>query len=218
MKILTSLASTLALSLGLACAAQAATVYSNDFSGGANGFTGAAVTTAPSGESFYGILSFGSTASLSLSGFGGGEVVQIVFDLYTLATMDGEGGASDSWGPDFFTVVINGGQVFNETFSNWPQYTQTYGGDGSAAGTGSYAQDVTEYGNPTDYAYQIILLGMADDNGDLALTFIGNSNQAWGDEGFGIDNVSVSTVPVPAGLPLLLAGIGALGLMRRRKA
>lgn len=32
-----------------------------------------------------------------------------------------------------------------------------------------------------------------------------------------IDNLNVSAVPLPAGLPLLLAGLGGLGLMKRRK-
>lgn len=36
-------------------------------------------------------------------------------------------------------------------------------------------------------------------------------------EGFHIDNIAVSAVPLPAGAPLLLAGLAGLGLARRRR-
>src|SRR5262249_30210323 len=46
-----------------------------------------------------------------------------------------------------------------------------------------------------------------------------NANQTSPDQIIGLNNVQVTAVPLPATLPLLLAGIGGLGgLIRRRRA
>lgn len=37
-------------------------------------------------------------------------------------------------------------------------------------------------------------------------------------DGYGIDGIRLSAVPLPAGMPLLLAGLGGLALLRRRRA
>jgi hypothetical protein len=61
-------------------------------------------------------------------------------------------------------------------------------------------------GEATDY-------GMAYENGYL---FVNNGDFRWA--GFDItDGDDAAAVPLPAGLPLLLAGLGALGLVRRRR-
>lgn len=219
MKLLTSLAFGLALTAG----AQASTVYTNDFSMGDGGFTGAAVTTYGAYGAFYGILTQGATATLSLTGFAANQALELTFDLYTLQSLDGD---NATWGPDTFAVAFNGSTVFDYSFSNWPgsldaasDFPQSYGGIGSSAGTGAFASiESSGWAGATEYTYGVILSGLADANGDFQISFIGNSGQAAYDEGFGIDNVTVATVPLPAGLPLLAAGIGALGLLRRRKA
>lgn len=47
-----------------------------------------------------------------------------------------------------------------------------------------------------------------------ALSF--RHTQAADNIGFTLNNIEISSVPIPASLPLALAGLGALGLMRRR--
>ena len=199
--------------------ASASTLYSNDFSANSNGFSGAAIANYGAYGNFYGILAGGTTATLSLAGLGANLAVNLVFNLYTLNSMDGDNG---SWGPDAFAVKINGVTALNNTFSNYPNdpsFNQNYGGPGSVAGTGSVSSTPSVgWNGATEFTYKIALNGTTDANGNLTVDFIGNSNQGWGDEGFGIDNVSVSTVPVPAGLPLLAGGLALLGLARRRKA
>ena len=146
------------------------------------------------------------------------------FDLYTIYSLDG---SDPNYGPDYFTVKVNGTTtLFNYTFAN-AGATQSYGGVGSPTGTGSDPLLTGQLGYPNfwgvgsgDYTYHLSLNIIANGDSTIAFNFIGNSTQGWSDEGFGIDNVSVSGTPLPAALPLFATGLGALGLLgwrRKRK-
>lgn len=208
---------------GFFSAAHGATIYSNDFESASTAdLTGGAITTAPNGENFYGVLSAGSSAALTLTGLSGYTNIDLAFDLYTLNSLDGDG--TICCGPDYFKLTAGSTTLLNETFSNFT--TQSYGGAGSAAGTGSDSALTGVLGYfffGPDHTYHLGFTGIASSVAALTITFFGNSNQSWEDEGFGIDNLKVTgtrgmaPVPLPAGLLLLAAALVGLCALRRRK-
>jgi hypothetical protein len=210
--------------MGLAASASASTIiYSNDFeSGSTGGFSGATtITTAPSNVTkFLGPLTAGSSADLALNTTGLSSIT-LGFDLYTLLSLDGD----NSPGPDYFTVKVNGSAVLlNNTFTNNSGWTQTYGGVGSPGGTGSdpaltFQLGYDYYGPDHTYhlSYAVPVSGPS-----TVISFIGASDQAWGDEGFGIDNVVVDGtaavsggVPEPSAWATMLLGMFGLGAALR---
>jgi hypothetical protein len=233
----------LAVALGTVPATAASVIYFANFeSNSTAGFSGSTtITQAPSGAKFLGPLSNGGIANLTLTDVGKYPFITLSFDLYTLYSLDG-----DSWSiangvvghPDYFTVKVNGSTtLFEYTFSNGGGSTQSYGGAGSPAGTGSdpslagqlqYPYYDQWLPGPGDYTYHISLnLFLKGKDGlliqgkdTLVFSFIGNSGQGWPDEGFGIDNVRVTATPLPGALPLFATGLGVLGLLgwrRKRK-
>lgn len=229
---------------GLAAAGQApaATVYSNDFqSGSTSGFTlasGVAIQTAPDGTSdFLGYLSTGADAKLALNALPGHSSVTITFTLYGLRTLDGglKGGNDNCCGPDYFTVNYAssgtpGTTIFNNDFANPDgNGTQDYPSPPDASSPGHPAQTgapaVGELGiaASSESTYQFSLT-VADTSSSLSIDFIGNTSQPWSDEGFGIDNITVSVsgqgpvnAPEPASLALFGAALSGLGLLRFRR-
>jgi hypothetical protein len=207
----------------MATPAAAVTVYSNGFGTDAAGFTGAnTLLTAPSGQVFLGPLSGGGTATLSLSGLPAHTGVTVSFDLYVLNSVDGNG--AHCCGPDPFRVLVGGTEVFNETFAQNAGWQQSFGGPGVPGGTGAAATATlgfsTVWGNDWTYA-----LGLTTPHSGSTLTiaFIGDANQGWSDEGYGIDNLVVeltggggpSGVPAPAAFALF--GLGLIGLAAARR-
>lgn len=221
--------------LGAAQSAHAGVVYSSNFSSlDAPGFTvtgaqgnpnAAGVITAPNGLSFLGILTQGADAQLNLTGLAPHSTVTVSYDLYALRSVDGDNG---TYGPDSFTFKVDGTTITNYTFG-FPGNTQSYPTPGSPGESGAVANDPNAfgYGNYYDGAVTYSFTQqLVDSAAGLTLDFVGNSNQAWPDEGFGINNVIVSTdaisaVPLPGALPMfaaVLGGAAALGTTRRRRA
>jgi PEP-CTERM motif len=197
--------------------ASATVVYSNDFSSGSSaGITGAnAVQTAPSGEKFVGMLNFGETATLSLSGLAAHSSVSLSFDVLGLRSLDG------TTSSDNFELKVNSATVFRDYFGHngWggsaitgPTTGTLVSHDASAMGYGQF------YGGVSIYHYDLTFSDIAS---AIQFDFIGNTNQPWGDEAFGIDNISVSiaetqVVSEPGSLALLGLGLAGLGFSRRR--
>ncbi len=211
--------------VAMALPAYAATIYSNDFeSGSTAGITGVtSITTAPgNGQKYLGPLAVGSSSTLTV-GTGSHTNLVLSFDLYALNSLDGDG---DDFccGPDSFKLMVNGGTLLDNTFSNNTGWSQTYGGLGSPGGTGSDGTltgllGYSYYG--PDHTYHLTFnLG---DSASTIIDFFGNTNQGWSDEGFGIDNIVLSgerlgnPVPEPSTWAMMIAGFALIGgAMRRR--
>lgn len=219
--------------LGAAGPASAGIVYSSNFSTlTAPGFTvtgaqgdpnPAGVITAPNGLSFIGILTQGADAQLNLTGLAPHSTVTISYDLYAIRSVDGDG---TSYGPDYFSFKVDGTTVTNYTFG-FPGNTQSYPVAGSPGESGAVANDPNAFGYGSYYDGALtysFTQQLVDSAAGLTLDFIGNSNQPWNDEGFGINNVVVTTdaisaVPLPGALSMFgaaLFGIGAMGAGTRK--
>lgn len=209
----------LCISLGMTAQANALTIYANDFSTGtASGFSvvgaqgganGSGVITAPNSEQFIGILTQGANATLNLTGLAAHTSVTLSFDVYAFRSLDG----FNCCGPDYFRVQSGSTVLVNDLYdlvsgSGGPVSLQT-SSDPSGFGYGSF------FTGETTFHYDITF---ADSASSLSLAFFANSDQAWADEGWGLDNVVVSTngVPEPGSLALFGLALAGFGAARRK--
>jgi hypothetical protein len=190
-------ASALVVTMILGGAVQAAVIH-ND---GATDFNG----------TYRGVGSF----DVNFAGAAGPSAVS--FDIFGARSVDGQGNGYD----DLFEVMLNGTTVFAGLFN-------MSGGGTNAVTTNLYGWTWSTMTNPGG----LFQGGMTSVNGvmDLlaganTLTFSFTSpgpsnggNQGVGDESWAINNLDVSPVPVPAGLPLLAGGLGLLAFLRRKSA
>ncbi len=77
--------------------------------------------------------------------------------------------------------------------------------------------DLNGNGNPKLFAFDLTSLGQGFNNIGSSFEFTVLSASG-SNPGVAIQSITVAAVPVPASLPMVLAGLGAFGLMRRRKA
>ena len=216
------------------------TVYSNDFSSNANGFSPTTLTTAPAAsgphlnDQFLGQLG-NQTATLSLTGLAAHSLVTLNFDLYIIQSLDGNGpfgGAADPWSLD-----VDGTTTLLDTnFANFAGNTQGFGGPDGGGGyiqMGSFAPQTGAqetntlgytFGGPMDSVYHFTFT-FPDSATSLTFHFVGGQNQPIIDESWGLDNVSVTTnaapstaAPEPGAAALLISGLMAgVGSFRRRQ-
>lgn len=160
---------------------------------------------------------------LSLSGLAPNTPSTVQFSLAIIDSWDGSSfPPNQSQAPDFFNVRINGTTVFSETFTNLSDFgaTQSYAGP-------ALAQEVPlgfEVGaSRLDSAYALSVAGTSDGSGNLNIDFFA-SGAGWHapsaagptEETWAVDNVNVSTVPLPAAGYLFTIGIAALTCRHRR--
>jgi hypothetical protein len=207
----------------LATVSSATVIYSEDFEDGiADGFSIDQVSMAPNGSThIYGVIEDDSNARLSLTGIGSHTTVTVNFDLFIIQSWDGNNWA---YGPDYWTLKIDGTYYVYATFTNNPYNTQ------------SYSKATPLGGGPFPHQYDndgIDILGFPDFYGTdsryrMSFTFAHTGNTLDLDfaavyvvpsdiERWAIDNVEISAdvVPEPASLVALAAGLAA---MRRRRA
>lgn len=127
---------------------------------------------------------------------------------------------------DAFSLAINfsgKGNTNYVEFDNGPQDILLALGSSYASGVFTSAAMTTlvtgMITKNTDYF--IDLAGLAVANGQGAGFFTGiyelSIKSAGGGANVRVDNISVSAVPLPAGIVLLLGGLGALGALRRKR-
>ena len=182
-----------AAALALASGAHASTVYSGNF--------GDVLTATNSSYT----ATFNASAGTDM----------LSFHLDGFSSLDG-----DNYWIDVFTLNVNGVDVFQGTWD--------LGGGGSnrillgsaSVSGGSFG---LWNGGALDISLPVALL-----NGSNTITFSYSSPtvfegsgrsgfQGTGDEGWGLGQVTVSSVPEPASLSLLLAGLGVMGVAARRR-
>jgi len=83
--------------------------------------------------------------------------------------------------------------------------TLTVSADGNA---------LTQFVGQTNNTVDWIVISFASEVASADISLLNNI----GNDGFGIDDVSVAAVPLPAGAALMLTGLGGLAIARRRKA
>lgn len=201
-----------------------AVVYSNDFSVGAGSdWSSPSLSVTPTGEQFLG--EFGNSATtLTLTNLAAHNAVTISFDLYVLKTWDGD---NFGFGPDVWGISVNGNSSFNgftTTFSNGYGPTQSYPSavfvGSAAARTGSVANDTLGYGSGYlgDSIYHLTFT-TSHSASTFTATLFGTNLQGISDESWGIDNVSVAiaAVPEPESYAMLIAGLGLMGAVARRR-
>lgn len=176
----------------LATGAQAATVFSND----------------------YGNVALSSPDVVTASFAAGAGAGSVTFHLDGFATLDG-----DNFYIDVFSLSVNGSTVFSGTWD-------LGGGGADEIFQAPAGYTLVKNGNSSlDITVPVALAGGAN-----SVTFAYDSPTSWNgssragpqtlaDEGWGLGQVTVtSAVPEPATGLLLLAGLGIVGGLARRRA
>ncbi|MCA8867166.1 MAG: VPLPA-CTERM sorting domain-containing protein [Rhodobacteraceae bacterium] len=195
----------LGCAIALAGAAQSATLFSEDFSDEATNY-GTTLNFAAFDQFS---VSAGTVDLINIAGFG--------ITCQTTGCVDLDGSTRDS-GLMSSTVLnfVTGVQyMFSATLSG----NQRSGGPDSVLfgiTNGVLSQTESFAWNDGYTTFNIAFTVAANTSGSIFFQDQGNDNL-----GVILDRVSVSeaaVVPLPASLPLILAGLGGLGLLRRRKS
>jgi hypothetical protein len=179
----------------------------------------AAPVTTPAGP----LLVDGSPFLINVSGGTNGGAAAISFDLTGYNSLDGD----NPWRDDFF-LLLNGQTIFNASF---------------ALGGGFATAPILVTNNTANLSWGAItppppangapnwIGGVISISGSLNLTAgnnvlgfgyapVGPNNggvQSIGDEGWSVENLDVSPVPVPPAAILLVTGLAGAAAMARRK-
>jgi hypothetical protein len=140
------------------------------------------------------------TVSLSLTNLPPHSSLQVAFDLYTLKSWDGN---SAAYGRDCFILSVTGGPtLLDTTFSNNPKTNtdgsyQDYPAKRSPPWTGVVSTNTLGYSGFFHDGIYRLQYTFAHTDSNMTLNFRSSLFEGKGtrDESWGLDNVSVATVP-----------------------
>jgi hypothetical protein len=195
-------------------------LYSANFNTGTSAgpeWSSTTIDTTPSGERYLGQFGSGGI-TLSLGSQPAGAYT-LTFDFYAIQSLDGNGPAGG--GADNFEFTANNAfSLFSTNFDNFGSSGQAYpnavGGPSNAPGTGAFATNTLGFAfGGAQFADAIYRLSFVFNHpgGNLFFGFNSQQGQGVGDEGWGLDNVTV--VPAP-GAACALGALALAGLRRRR--
>jgi hypothetical protein len=154
-----------------------------------------------------------AAAPVSFTFSSAGGVADLVFTLDGYATLDGNNSYEDD-----FTLTLNGSDLVTGTFNLGGGGQNVYS---APAGTSVAGLDTSGNvgGNGGQLTF-IVPLTLASGDNTLAFSYFSlpapdAGFQGTGDEGWGIEKVAV--VPEPGSLALMLAGLGIVGGLARRR-
>ena len=166
-----------------------------------------------------GLGRFGNqTITLSLNNLAAHNGITISFELYLNDSWDG----NHAPGPDYWSLKQDSNLLLHTTFSNIDeyQYPQSYPDSYSAGidhpahtGAAEYNNSGGHFGNSV-YDLCFSFQHVSD---SMTIEFTANGLQSISDESWGLDNVIVSTNPVPVPAAVWLFGSGLIGLIGMRK-
>jgi hypothetical protein len=141
----------------------------------------------------------------------------LTFDLLGYLTLDGFNGTYT----DLFTLIVNGQEVFYGMFNMGGGGLSVAGGAAPATWS-TITNDCAGYctGNPGQGGSTHVSLPISLVTGENKITFSYSSlanPQGTGDEGWGLARYSVTAVPEPETYAMLLAGLGMVGVIGRRR-
>lgn len=148
---------------------------------------------------------------LSVSELGVHNTLDIEFSLALIDSWDAER-PDRWWAPDFLSVLVDGNEVFRESFTNFTGdvWAPSYSPDNRSAYGNFYGRSSWQ-----DSVYEISLLGVAHENpaATIEIFATGSGYESGGNEPFAIDNVRITALPAPGSIALL----GLVGFASRRR-
>lgn len=214
--------------LSLASLANASVVYSNNFeSGSTSGWSIPRGSVTPTGRGFLG--EFGNeTPKLLLTNLGTHTGVTVAFDVYVIRSWDGNSD-TPGVGPDVWSFGFDkpdGEQaLITTTFACQPaqwsreqSYPTAFGFGDAQMYSGAAERDTLGYVH-RDWELSAVYrmqFTFPHASNDLGLWFRGSGLQQITDESWGIDNITVTTIPTPGALALGGLSLGLLGRRSRR--
>jgi hypothetical protein len=226
--------------MSMADASAQTVIRTNDYDGGATSdptyahvsFAGAAVNTPVAGFAGLGVGTNVFAGNLLRNAEGeptvgsGGTFTNLPLGgtlsfSFLLALIDSWDGADSANGPDRFGLEINGVEVYVTTLSNFPP-SRTNGG--TLIATGSYIGNALYPDSAWDFTNVAGLQNIA--YGGTTVTYrigaggpnyFGGTDESWGVDNFRVTLNVAAPIPEPETYALMLAGLGLIGAIARRK-
>jgi probable HAF family extracellular repeat protein len=220
------------LAIGLVAdgfAQKVATVYTNNFEGTVGPeWSKSTVETTPIGARKF-LGQFGSeTVSLTLTNLPLHWQIQVSFDLFIINSWDGNG--NFCCGPDIWELSTgDGNSLLRTTFSNTggsgnrQSYPGTFPSGDYPGKSGAVEQNVLGFpgveGAPSsiDAVYHISHTFYSIAN-SITLQFAAEGLQIIADESWGIDNIKVEVISLPAFIDITMTDLGTVGSGRTSRA
>ena len=184
---------------------QAATIYSNDFQGViGNEWSKTDIGVPPNDGTRKFLGPFAEdTVNLTLSSLPSHSYISLEFDLFIMASWDGDGPEPGT--PDIWTLDVKDGPVLlHTTFSNFPNRTQDYpesydyipGGALNPPKTGAEEIDTLGYAGflnfPGGDSIYHLSFEFPHEDDDVTIIFTGKGLTSVRDESWGLDNVKIT--------------------------